>query len=244
MLKLKLQYFGHLMRRVDSLERPWCWEALGAGGGRDDRGWDGWMASPTQCTIVWVNSGSWWWTGRPGVLWFMGSQRVGHNWVAELNWTTSWDLKTRIQKALCVFQSWVENSGEAYESDKTERLNWLTDWLTYEINSQRWDCLINGLTEFLIWIHIAKFPFNECHFTLTPEGMRIYASQRFAEQWHYQTSSFSNMICKNEISMIYDFFLIFFTISETNHLLLCISFCFVNCLDMSFLYFSICLFPF
>ena len=67
-------------------KRPWCWEGLGAGGEGDDRGWDGWMASPTRCTWVWVNSGSWWWTGRPGVLWFMGSQRVRHNWVTELNW--------------------------------------------------------------------------------------------------------------------------------------------------------------
>jgi len=53
----------------------------------DDRGWDGWMASPTQWTWVWVDSRSWWWTGRPGVLWFMGSQRVGHDWATELNWT-------------------------------------------------------------------------------------------------------------------------------------------------------------
>ena len=68
-------------------KRPWCWEGLGAGGEGDDRGWDGWMASLIQWTWVWVNSGSWWWTGRPGVLWFMGSQRVGHNWVTELNWT-------------------------------------------------------------------------------------------------------------------------------------------------------------
>ena len=54
--------------------KDWCWEGLGAGGEGDDRGWDGWMASPTRWTWVWVNSGSWWWTGRPGVLWFMGSQ--------------------------------------------------------------------------------------------------------------------------------------------------------------------------
>ena len=58
-----------------------------AGGERDDRGWDGWMASPTQWTWVCVDSRSWWWTGRPGVLRFMGSQRVGHNWTTELNWT-------------------------------------------------------------------------------------------------------------------------------------------------------------
>ena len=84
MLKLKLQYFGHLMRRVDSLERLWCWEGLGLGEG-DDRGWDGWMASPTRWTWVCVNSGRWWWIGRAGVLRFMGSQRVGHDWATELN---------------------------------------------------------------------------------------------------------------------------------------------------------------
>ena len=60
-------------------KRPLCWEGLGAGGEGDDRGWDGWMASLTQWTWVWVNSGSWWWTGRPGVLQFMGSQRVRHD---------------------------------------------------------------------------------------------------------------------------------------------------------------------
>ena len=68
-------------------KRPWCWEGLWAGGEGDDRGWDGWMASLTQWTWVWVNSGNWWWTGRPGVLRFMGSQRVGHDWETELNWT-------------------------------------------------------------------------------------------------------------------------------------------------------------
>ena len=66
---------------------PWCWEGLGAGGEGDDRGWDGWMASQTQCTWVWVDSGSWWWTGSPGMLQFMGSQRVRHYWATELNWT-------------------------------------------------------------------------------------------------------------------------------------------------------------
>ena len=63
--------------------RPWCWGRLRAGGEGDDRGWDGWMASPTQWRWVWVNSGSWWWTGRPGVLRFMGSQRVGRDWATE-----------------------------------------------------------------------------------------------------------------------------------------------------------------
>ena len=87
MLKLKLLYFGHLMGRVDSLEKTLILEGLGAREEEDDRGWDGWMALLTWWTWVWVNSGSWWWTGRPGVLRFMGSQRVGHDWATELNWT-------------------------------------------------------------------------------------------------------------------------------------------------------------
>ena len=86
MLKLKLQYFGHLMRRVDSLEKTLILEGLGAGGEGDNRRWDGWMASPTRWTWVWVNSGRWWWTGRCGLLGFMGLQRVGHGWATELNW--------------------------------------------------------------------------------------------------------------------------------------------------------------
>ena len=65
-------------------KRPWCWERLRAGGEKDDRGWDGWMASPTQWTWVWVDSGHWWRTGRPGMLQFMGLQRVGHEWATEL----------------------------------------------------------------------------------------------------------------------------------------------------------------
>ena len=68
-------------------KRLWCWGGLGAGGKGDNRGWDGCMASPTWWTWVWVNSGSWWWTGRPGVLQFMGSKRVGHDWATEL---TDW----------------------------------------------------------------------------------------------------------------------------------------------------------
>ena len=83
MLKLKLQYLTHW-------KRPRCWERLKVWGERDDRGWDGWIASPTQGTWVWVDSRSWWWAGRPGMPRFMGSQRVGHNWATELNWTDSW----------------------------------------------------------------------------------------------------------------------------------------------------------
>ena len=67
-------------------KRPWHWERLRAGGEGDDRGCNGWMTSLTQWTWVWVDSRSWWWSGRPGVLRFMGSQRVAHDWVTELNW--------------------------------------------------------------------------------------------------------------------------------------------------------------
>ena len=88
MLKLKPQYFGHMMRRADSLEKTLMLERLREGGEGEDRGWDGWMASPTQWTWVWVDSGSRWWTGRPGVLRFMGSQRVRHDWATDLIWST------------------------------------------------------------------------------------------------------------------------------------------------------------
>ena len=87
MLKLKLQYFGHLMGRPNSFERPWCWERLTVGEEGDDRGWDDWMASPTHWTWVWESSRSWWWIGKPGVLQSMGSQRVGHDRATELSWT-------------------------------------------------------------------------------------------------------------------------------------------------------------
>ena len=89
MLKLKLQYFGHLTRRVDSLEKT-----LMLGGivdRRRGRQRMRWLDGITDLIWVWVNSGSWWWTGRPGMLGFMGSQRVGHNWAAELNWTEWFD---------------------------------------------------------------------------------------------------------------------------------------------------------
>ena len=68
-------------------KRPWCWERLRAGGEGGNRGWGGWMASPTRWTWVWESSRCWWWTGKPGVLQYMGLQRLGHDWATELNWT-------------------------------------------------------------------------------------------------------------------------------------------------------------
>ena len=78
MLKLKLQYFGHLMYQTDSCERSWCWERLKVGGEWDERRWDGWIASPTQWTRVWARSGSWWWTAV---------HEVAKSWTPLSNWT-------------------------------------------------------------------------------------------------------------------------------------------------------------
>ena len=85
MLKLKLQYFVHLMWRTDSFEKTLMLGKIEGRRRRDDRGWDGWMASPTRWTWVWMNSGSWWWIGRPGVLWSMGLQRVWQDWMTKVN---------------------------------------------------------------------------------------------------------------------------------------------------------------
>ena len=85
MLKLKLQYLATWCEELTYLKRPCCWERLKVGGEGDDRRRDGWMASPTEWTWVWVSSKSWWWTGKPGVLQSMGSQRVGHDWTTDLN---------------------------------------------------------------------------------------------------------------------------------------------------------------
>ena len=83
-------------------KRPWCWEGLGVGGEGHDRRWDSWMASPARWTWVWVNSRSWWWTGSPGMLEFMGLQRVGHDWVTELNWTELMVVFCALTLSFCV----------------------------------------------------------------------------------------------------------------------------------------------
>ena len=87
MLKLKLQYFVYLMKEPTHWNRPWCWERLRAGGKGDGRRRDGGIASPMWRRWIWVSCGSWWWTGRPGMLQSMGLQRVGHDWMTKLNWT-------------------------------------------------------------------------------------------------------------------------------------------------------------
>ena len=86
MLKWNSSTLATSCEGVTHWKRLWCWEGLGAGGEGDDPGWDWWMVSLTRWMWVWVNSGRWSWTGRRGVLRFMGSQRVGHDWATELNW--------------------------------------------------------------------------------------------------------------------------------------------------------------
>ena len=90
---LMLQYFGHLLWRSDSLENTLMLGKMEGKMRGGDRQWDGWMASPTRWTWVWASSGIWWWTGKPGLLLSMGSQRVRHNWATELNWTEVYNLK-------------------------------------------------------------------------------------------------------------------------------------------------------
>ena len=106
MLKLKLQYFGHLMRRTDSFEKTLMLGKTESRRRRRWQKWGGWMASPTRWTCVWVNSRSWWWTGSSGVLQFMGLQRVRHDLSAELNWTlylTFWGIAWLFSKLATLF---------------------------------------------------------------------------------------------------------------------------------------------
>ena len=98
MFKLKLQYFGHIMQRTDSIVKTLMLRRLKVGGEGDDKGWDGWMASLTQWAWVWINSRSSWWTEKLGVLQSMGSQWVRHDWATELNW-----LKRYITYYICVY---------------------------------------------------------------------------------------------------------------------------------------------
>ena len=103
MLKLRYNTLATWCEELTHWKRPWCWEGLGAGGEEDDRGWDAWMASPTQWTWVCVDSRNWWWTGRPGMLQFMGLQRVRHDWETELNWTEYLNIKSSVYNIKCFY---------------------------------------------------------------------------------------------------------------------------------------------
>jgi len=102
-------------KKLTHWKRAWCWERSKVGEEWDNRGWDGWMASLTQWTWVWVDSRSCWWTGRPGVLQSMGSQRVRYDWVTELNWTAltsyHWPASARIPLPLMSLLSNFPSTG-------------------------------------------------------------------------------------------------------------------------------------
>jgi len=155
---LKLQYFGHLMWRADSLEethqppptlhpprktttttkkqkKRWCWERLKTGGEGDDREWDGWMASLAQWTWVWASSGKWWWTGKPGVLQSMGSQGVGHDWATEQQQQRSGKsfLKKWHLSEICIkWESWNTDIQEWGKQDGRHRKCKTVRWEKWE----------------------------------------------------------------------------------------------------------------
>ena len=161
-------FFGRTNAKAETLatsceelthwKRPWCWEELGAGGEGDDRGWDGWMVSPTRWTWVWVNTGSWWWTGRPSVLQFMGLQRVGHDWVTELNWAEGASLVAQTVKNPPAMQEtrvrslgWedlLEKGKAAHSSILAYRIPWIIqsmgsqrvghNWRTFDFTFKRY----------------------------------------------------------------------------------------------------------
>ena len=131
--KLKLHYVGHLIRRAESLRRPWSWERLRAGGEGGGRGWDGWMASPTQWTWVWANSGKWW---RTGEAWCAAVHGVAKSWTQLSDWTTTTEVYDSLSKCNWVTVKqrllgdrsfwWVTHGFSMImkELDTTEWLNW------------------------------------------------------------------------------------------------------------------------
>ena len=145
-------------------KRLWCWERLKAGGEGDNRGWDGWMASMAQWTWVWVNSGGWLWTRRPGVLQSMGSQRVGHKWATELNI----EKRQEIGDQILVFKGFVEIINQVrfkkFKQNQTHHTNF------------HWDnkCVIN-------W--------NSCSYDNISMNCINFSGQilKFANQWKTAT---------------------------------------------------------
>ena len=118
MLKLKLQCFGHLMGRADTFEKTLMLGKIEGGRRRGRQRWDGWRASSIWWTWVWASSESWWWTGRPGMLQFLGLQRVGHDWATQLNWTYQVKFLQLFfaQLVICLFTFWKRSFTELKSS--------------------------------------------------------------------------------------------------------------------------------
>ena len=161
------------------LKRPWCWERLKVGEEGDDRGWDGWMASQTQWTWVWVNSGSWWWTGRSGMLQSMGSQRVRHDWATELNWTEPYLVRPWALPSLYL-APW--DSGTDAQSVYISKCSLRVKWF--------WCVLIPSLLlrdQAFFWKHdltVLTLSFNHGNIF---KGMLLYIIQHFSCSWQEET---------------------------------------------------------
>ena len=136
-------------KKLTHWKRPWCWERLTVGGG-DDRGWDGWMASLTRWTWVWISSGSWWWTGKPGVLQSVESQRVGHDWVTELNW--SFRGGSDGKESYTMQETWVRSLGweEPLEEDMATHSRILA-WRSPVDGGALW-ATVHGVTKSWTWL--------------------------------------------------------------------------------------------
>ena len=153
MLKLKSSTLATSCEELIHWKRLWCWEGLGAGGEGDNRGWDGWMASLTRWTWVWVNSWSWWWTWRPGMLQFMGSQSVGHNWATELNWTEPTPVflgfpcgSAGKESACSMGDLGWEDPLEKGKATYSSILAWRIPWTVESMGSQRVRCNFHFLS--------------------------------------------------------------------------------------------------
>ena len=155
MLNMKLQYSGHLMWRADSFEKTLMLGKI-EGRRRGRQRMNGWMASLTQWPWVWVNSRSWQWTGRPSMLQSVGSQSVGHDWVAELSWRLRWgtrclccvmqDLSWQLADGLAVVSGLRSVSWQAPElSDFSSATGGLSSW-SHGLSCSRGMCNLSSLT--------------------------------------------------------------------------------------------------
>ena len=129
-------------KELTHLKRPWCWEGLRARGEGDDRGWDGWMASLTQWTWVWVNPRSWWWTGRPGIVQFMVLQRVGHDWVTELNWKSFSEKSWNIILYFLIWTCYLRLLGNFLNAK---------EFIFSQVLSQRYNACNNAVISLALW---------------------------------------------------------------------------------------------